>query len=171
MPLLLTLAWLALMGQENSAPNSAEAQIPSCGSCWGRRARHTVGTIVFCVPHGIKPHRDASFEGDIRDVMTISSRGETGKLIIVSSTNPFGNRSIPPDWFPSGAPPHSTVHTWRCSEGSGRDLHLDRDGRYWRLIVFPLGYAEYGNVPANIAARFDRVLDSLCCRPLSPSQR
>ena len=143
MPLLLTLAWLALMGQENSAPNSAEVQIPSCGSCWGTRTRHTLGTIMFCVSHGIKLHRDSGCEGDIRDVMTISHRGKTGELIIYSSMNPSGNREVQRDWFPSGAPPHSTVRTWRCSEGSGRDLRLDRDGRYWRLITFPFGYAEW----------------------------
>src|ERR1700680_3559132 len=99
--------------------------------------------------------------GDIRDVITSSHRGETGKLIVFSSTNPSGSRKVAPDRLPAEANVHSTVRAWRCSEGEGRDLRIDRAGRYWRMITFPLGYAEYGDVPTNIAAQFDRVLDSL----------
>jgi hypothetical protein len=32
------------------------------------------------------------------------------------------------------------------------------------MITFPFGYGEYHDVPANVATRFDGVLDSLCCR-------
>ena len=164
--MLLVLAWLALLSQGINGPNSAEVQLHACGFCWGKRIRHTVGTVVFCVPRGINLHHDAGFEGDIRDIITISRGGETRKLIIFSSMNPSGNRSIPSDWFPAGATGHPTVHAWRCSEGDGRDLRIERDGRHWRMIAFPFGYAEYGDVSPNIATRFDRVLDSLCCRPI-----
>jgi hypothetical protein len=36
------------------------------------------------------------------------------------------------------------------------------------MLAFLKGFAEYQNVPADIAAKFDRVLDSLCCEPLEP---
>src|SRR5271166_3809088 len=68
----------------------AEVQVHFCGSCQGKRIAHTIGTIFFCVPYGIKVHRDAGFEGDIRDVMTLSYRGELGELFVSSSMNPSG---------------------------------------------------------------------------------
>jgi hypothetical protein len=34
------------------------------------------------------------------------------------------------------------------------------------MLTFPLGYAAYSDVSADIATRLDRVLDSLCCHPL-----
>jgi len=158
--MLLVLVWLVLSGQGNNGANSSEVQKHSCGFFWGKRIAHTSGSLLFCVPHGIKVSRAAGFEGDIRDNIRLSDRGETGELIILSGVGPSGFRK-PPE-----AGGHSTVYAWRCSEGDGRDLRIERDGRCWRMITFPLGYAEYGDVPANIATRFDRVLDSLCCRPI-----
>src|SRR5215469_10946415 len=101
MPLLwITLALLVPLGQENSAPDSPA--VPSCRSCGGKRIAHTIGTVLFCVPHGMKVHRDAGFEGDIRDSITLSARKETATLTVYSSTNPSGYRkSAPPDWFPA----------------------------------------------------------------------
>jgi hypothetical protein len=169
--MLLILAFLALFGQENF-PDSAEVQIHSCQACAGKRIAHTpIGTLLFCVPRSMKVHRDSGFEGDVQDVITFSRRGVTSKLTVRSRTNPSGYRKSIPDWFPAEAAGHTSVRAWRCSEGTGRDLRLDRDGRYWRFMTFPLGWAEYGDVPADIAAQFDRVFDSLCCRPPTPSRR
>jgi hypothetical protein len=163
--MVFTLAFLILLGQQNNGLDSNEVQIQPCGSCSGKRIVHTVGTVLFCVPRGMKVHRDEGFEGDSQDVVTFSRRGEIGKLIVRSSINPSGYRKSTPIWFPAEAG-QSTARNWRCSEGTGRDFRLTRDQRYWRMITFPLGWAEYSDVPANIAAQFDKVLDSLCCRPL-----
>jgi hypothetical protein len=168
--MLGTLALLAFFGQPAQSPDSTEVDVHSCGSCWSKRIAHTFGTMLFCVPRGMKVQRVAGFEGDIRDVITLSRRRETGKLIVFSDLNPSGNRNPPSDWLPTAGTLHSKVHGWRCPEGDGRDLRIERDGRYWRMITFPFGYAEYGDVPASIATQFDRVLDSLCCRPLTPSR-
>jgi hypothetical protein len=165
--LWIIFALLVLLGQ-NSALNSAAAQVPSCRSCSGKRIAHTTGTVLLCVPHGMKVHRDAGFEGDIRDTITLAHRKETATLTVYSSTNPSGYRKVtPPDWFPGGAAGQSSVRDWQCPEGSGRDFRLTRDGRYWRMITFPLGSAEYSGVSATSATQFDRVLDSLCCRPFT----
>jgi hypothetical protein len=168
--MLITLALLAFFGQQDQSPDPNAVSVQSCGSCWSKRIAHTFGTILFCVPRGMKVQRVAGFEGDIRDVITLSRRREIGKLIVLSDGNPSGNRNPPSDWLPTNGPLHSSVHAWRCTEWDGRDLRIDRDGRYWRMITFPFGYAEYGNVPANVSAQFDRVLDSLCCRPLNRSR-
>ena len=169
--LWIIFALLFPLGQDNSTPDSAAAQVPSCRSCGGKRIAHTIGTVLFCVPHDMKVHRDAGFEGDIRDTVTHSLRKETATLTVYSSTNPSGYRKVaPPAWFSAEAAGKSSVRDWRCSEGNGRDFRLTRDGRYLRLITFPLGYAEHSDVSANSAARFDLVLDSLCCRPLTSSR-
>jgi len=169
---LLGLTLSAISAQESSVPDLAQAQVPACESCQGKRIAHTSGTILFCVPRGVKVDRDSGFEGDIHDLITLSRCGELGKLIVSSSPNSSGYpKFAPPDWFPAEAAGHSSVRNWRCSEGDGRDLRLARNGRNWRMITFPLGYAEYSNVSDSIAARFDRVLDSLCCRPLQSSPR
>jgi hypothetical protein len=34
------------------------------------------------------------------------------------------------------------------------------------MLTFPMGYAEYENVAADVARKFDKVLDSMCCQPL-----
>jgi hypothetical protein len=51
------------------------------------------------------------------------------------------------------------VRRWRCSEGDGRDFRLTQNGRSWRMLAFPMGYAEYQDVSEDIARKFDRVLD------------
>jgi hypothetical protein len=164
--MVVIVVLLALLSQENSDPEIGEIQRHSCELCFGKRIHHTMGTILFCVPRGMKVHRDAGFEGDVQDIITFAKRRQRSQLIVSSSTNPSGYRKFAPDWFPADAPGHTSARNWRCSEGNGRDLRLDRNGRYWRMITLPLGYAEYSDVPANIAVQFDKVIDSLCCRPL-----
>jgi len=58
------------------------------------------------------------------------------------------------------------VRRWRCSEGDGWNFRRTQNGRYWRMLAFPMGYAEYENVAADVARKFDKVLDSMCCQPL-----
>lgn len=48
--------------------------------------------------------------------------------------------------------------------GSGYDFKVHRDGRNWRMLAFPKGFAEYKDVPSRAAQQFDRVLDTLCCQ-------
>ena len=151
---------------------SAESQEPSCQSCSGKQITHTIGTVVFCVPRGLKVTREAGFEGAIRDAIALST-GEKASLTIYSNLSPSGYRRPfgTPSWFPADTAGSSSVRDRQCSEGAARDIRLIRNERYWRMISFPLGYAEYVDVSAKEAARFDRVLDSLCCRPLARSRR
>jgi len=152
--------------------SSAESQEPTCQSCSGKQTTHTMGTVVFCVPRGLKVTRIAGFEGDIRDSIALSG-GEKASMTIYSSISPSGYRRPvgTPSWFPADPSGHSSMRDRQCSEGAVRDIRLIRKERYWRMISFPLGYAEYVDLSAKEAARFDRVLDSLCCRPLAPSRR
>jgi hypothetical protein len=40
--------------------------------------------------------------------------------------------------------------------GSGYDFKVHRDGRNWRMLAFPKGFAEYKDVPSRAAQQFDR---------------
>src|SRR5678815_972559 len=95
--MLLTLVFLVLLGQNNS-PDSAEVQIHAFGSCRGKQIAHALGTILFCLPRGMKSNRWTSFEGDTQDTITVSARGEIGKLMVRTSAGPSGHLKHIPDW-------------------------------------------------------------------------
>jgi hypothetical protein len=40
---------------------------------------------------------------------------------------------------------------------------VDDDGRRWRHIAIPFGFAEYEGVPEDAAKYFDKILDTMCC--------
>ena len=163
MPLLL-----ALTPQQTQI--AADVELPGCTltRCWGKRIAHTVGMFRFCVPYSMKYWRAVDAEGDTNDTITIQSHGENGKLIIFPTLNPgWGPVKARPEWFPSSDPsPEGSVRRWRCSEGDGWNFRRTQNGRYWRMLAFPLGHAKYQDVSANIARKFDRLLDSLCCEPI-----
>jgi len=71
---LLMLVGSVLLAQEGRAPGTADIQVPSCGSCRGKQIEHTMRTIVFCVPRGLKAHREAGEEGELADTITLSRR-------------------------------------------------------------------------------------------------
>ena len=165
---------LAFLGQAPVLPSPPDELRPSCAqtSCRGKHIEHTSGVVRFCVPRGMKISRTAGFEGDIQDLVTLHQRGTVSQLL-VRSWGPFGYQKSLPDWLNSDSAKegHSSIHAWRCSEGAGGDYRLAKDGRQSRFLQFPLGWAEYSDVSPDVAARFDRVLDSLCCRPLPSAER
>src|ERR1035438_9793490 len=168
LPMVLLI--LALTAQQ--AESTADVEIPSCSvaRCRGRRITHpTFGLFKFCVPHGMKFRRVTGFEGDIHDSITLHSRRDSGELTIFSTMNPsWGPVKSSPVWLRSASPTEGSERRWRCSEGDGRDFRLIHNGRSWRMLAFPMGFAEYQNVSADIARKFDRLLCSLCCEPLRP---
>ena len=165
---------LALLGQEETLPRAPDELRPSCSqvSCRGKSIKHSYSMFCFCVPYGMKVRRTAGFEGDVSDLITLHHGGAVAQLRVYSTVNPSSYLYLVPDWLnkSSAEKGQSSIHAWRCSEGAGGDYRLTKDGRHSRFIQFPLGAAEYKDVSPDIAARFDRVLDSLCCRPF-PSER
>jgi len=126
----------------------------------------------FCIPHGLKYTRVAEIEGALHDRITLRSHGELSELIMFThGVNGTPAKTSPEDWPSAEQTPGETVSVsqWRCSEGDGRDFRLHHNGRHWRLLTFPLGFAEYKDVPPSAAERFDKVIDSLCCQPLPPN--
>jgi hypothetical protein len=150
--------------------STVDLGIPACSTarCRGKRIAHTWGLFRFCIPHGMKFRRVTGFEGDVHDSIRLQSRGETGELIIFTANATWGPVKSIPEWLHLASPREASVRRWRCSEGEGQDFRWTENGRSWRMLGFVIGFAEYQNVSADIAAKFDRVLDSLCCEPLQP---
>jgi hypothetical protein len=58
-----------------------------------------------------------------------------------------------------------TSEAWGCHrEAGGTDWRgVGPDGRRWRHITFPFGFATYEGVTPKAAAYFDKILDTMCC--------
>ena len=169
LPIVTLALALALAAQPAQVPGDVEIRACSATRCWGKRITHGFfPTLRFCLPFGMDFHRVAGFEGDIHDSITVHSKGETSQLLIFTANLTWGPVQTNPDWFGSSDAPVGTVHGWHCVENEGRDFRMTRDGRSWRLLTFVKGYAEYKDVSLKAAAKFDRILDSLCYQPLPP---
>lgn len=168
--MLLGIA-LALALAEQTSEGHATQEIHKCSEtrCWGKRIiGHGYRLVEFYRPFGTDFHRVAGFEGDLHDSITIHSKGETSELLIFTANITWGPVQTRPEWFGFPDAPKGSVHRWHCAEDQGRDFRMAENGRSWRFLMFLKGYAEYKNVPSKAAAKFDRILDSLCCRPLPP---
>lgn len=152
-----------------SSPDSQQRSL-SCSQvrCRGKRFAHTPwGLLEFCVPRGIRFRRVVGFEGDIHDRITIRVHGELNELVMFTANATWGPvKSAPNDWPLSAPTPGDTIQVrqWQCPEGDGYNFRFSREGRHWRMVAFPAGFAEYKNVSSRSAEQFDRVLDSLCCK-------
>jgi len=171
-PLLaLTCVWAAW---QDTKGNPDDRSIPPCAeaTCRGKRIGHMLNMFQFCIPHGMKYRRVAGFEGDLHDRVTLSTHGEHSELIIFTANFTWGPVKTGPDNWPAPDSAHGetlSISQWRCSEGDGHDFKFQRAGRNWRLLTFPFGFAEYEDVPTSAAERFDKVLDSLCCKSFPPN--
>jgi hypothetical protein len=58
------------------------------------------------------------------------------------------------------------LRMWHSTESKGEDCRVERGATWSRYLTLnaPMGYATYLDVPPDVAASFDRVLDSLCWR-------
>ena len=58
-----------------------------------------------------------------------------------------------------------TSKPWGChGDHDGTDWHgVGEDGRRWRHISVPFGFATYKGVPPKAAQYFDKILDTMCC--------
>jgi hypothetical protein len=58
-----------------------------------------------------------------------------------------------------------TEHEWGCHQDKdGTDWSgMSTDGRRWRHISIPFGFASYEGAPQKAADYFDKILDTMCC--------
>jgi len=156
-------------GIQDAAVAPKLGNVPSCSQvrCRGKRVGHCMGQFAFCVPRGMKFRRVEGFEGDIHDRITLRVDDEISELVMFTANATWGPVKSRPDDWPSADQKLGTTASdreWQCSEGSGRDFRFDSGGRSWRLLTFPMGFAEYKHASPKAARKFDHALDSLCCQ-------
>src|SRR5689334_1529364 len=99
--MLLMLVLLPFLAQ-SVVLDLRTVNVPSCRHCWGKRIKHNLGTIQFCVPYWMDTRRVAGFEGDVRDVITLSRQGIKSELIVYSNMSPSGSHTARRDWLSGG---------------------------------------------------------------------
>jgi hypothetical protein len=59
-----------------------------------------------------------------------------------------------------------TSQKWGCDDhDDGTDQRgVSVEGRRWRYVSIPFGFAVYENVPPRAADYFDKILNTMCCR-------
>jgi hypothetical protein len=137
-------------------------KFPSCTSVHrnGRRIVSNLDIVEFVVPRSahVKKARDVDYEefflwyGKPKDKLWMNFM--FGALVGDQSPRDIRNPDI-----------HWTSSKWGChNDDDGTDWRgVGTDGRRWRHVSIPFGFANYEGVPVKAAEYFDRILDSMCC--------
>jgi hypothetical protein len=145
------------------SPNADTRQVPACReiSCRGGRIRNDIGTLQFCVPRGLAVRRAVGEHGDVHYRIAVRRHGGAFELLIV--TGPYFPGTLP-EWTNGCAGRH-----WYSPESKGDDCRTAIGSAVSRYVTLnaPTGFGVYRDVPADVAASLDRVLDSLCWSDLA----
>jgi hypothetical protein len=148
----------AIMTQRAAAEDATDRPIPACTQmrCVGKPIKDNLGVLEFCIPGGVKLRREVGEHGDIHYTITARLHGESFDLFLTSG--PYYSGKLP-DWARG-----CDLHGWRSPDWKGEDCRIIGTTGRSRYVTLntPMGYAEYRDVPPKVAARFDRILDSLC---------
>ena len=133
-------------------------QVPACldTRCTGKRIKDNLGVLRFCIPRGVDVRTEVGDHGDVHYSIKVRLHGRSYELLVASGP-----------YFPGRLPEWTNgcnVRHWHNPESRGEDCRLETAATASRYITLnaPMGYAVYRDVPAEVAARFDLVLDSLC---------
>ena len=134
--------------------------VPACNTrpCEGTRIRTDLGFGEFCVPRGLTIRKEIGEHGDVHYTISRSKRSHDSLLI---TSGPYFTGKAP-----GGGRAGWLFRPWKCDDWKGEDFQRVTSAgksRYLTLNMI-MGYAQYSNTPPNIAATFDRILDSFCCR-------
>ena len=161
---LLTFVAIAVLPAAVLAQtNATSIHLPSCSSARhrGRRIVSTIAeTVVFYVPRfaHMQETQDVDYvEYDVRygpKEDKVWLKFMFGGLVGGHSPDDIGNSSI-----------HWTSQRLQCNQhDGGTDWRgTDGDGRRWRHVSIPLGFAAYRDVAPKAAEYFDKILDTMCC--------
>lgn len=143
-----------------AASAEEERLLPACAAskCSGKVLTE-FGLLRICVPRGVRSKTEPGAHGDQSTLITIKKRGKRHALEIVLGPHNSGKDPRKGDtrWM---------VSRWRCTGSlSGEDYRLVADGLYTRYVTLNaiVGFARYDAVPPEVATRFDKILDTLCC--------
>ena len=142
-------------GQETS-------DVPSCSVAHngGRRIVSQLEIVEFYVPRfaHLTKSRDVDY---VEYFVRYGPKGNKswlkfmfGEMVGGVKPSEVENRSI--QW---------TAQEWGCHhDKDGTDWRgVAEDGRKWRHISVPFGFAAYEGMPPKAAEYFDKILDSMCC--------
>jgi hypothetical protein len=137
--------------------------LPDCRkvTCSGKRIASDLGFFELCVPRNARVKKEWGEHGDLHYTITLKSRGREYSLDFTSGLY-FPGRD------PSNGDPRWSVRAWRHTDAKGetrgKDYRFADRGRYSRYITLNvlMGYATYKDAPAEVAVRFEGILDSLC---------
>lgn len=159
---VFVIAAVMLPGVMIGQATGTAKKVQSCASAHrpGRRIASNLAIVEFHVPRlaHVKKVADTDYVeyyvrfGPGRDRMWLKFM--FGGMAGGHSPHDLQNSSI--TW---------TSQDWGChADKDGTDWRgVGADGRRWRHISIPFGFAEYRAVPANAAEFFDKILDSRCC--------
>lgn len=127
--------------------------------CNGQTIQSDMGLLRFCLPRpGMKVTREPGEHGEMHHSLRVRHRGRPYVLLLV-----FGPYFTGRD--PSGGNRSWSSRVWQRGNLSGVDYVLRRDSTTTRYVTLNamMGFAEYREAPPEVARRFDRILDSMCC--------
>ena len=149
---------VAVMLAQVTGMSGTDRPIPACTAvrCEGRRIKDNLGVLQFCVPRGLKVRREVGEHGDVHYAITARLHSQSFDMKVTSGP-----------YFPGKVPSWANgcdLSRWHTPESRGEDCHLVRGDVHSRYMTLntPMGYAQYKDVPREVAVRFDRLLDSLC---------
>lgn len=127
------------------------------GDCKGKRISTFLDAQSFCIPRSLKVSRTTGEHGDIHYLIVKSGRKEITLTIVSGPYFPASNpRETDPTW---------AENSWECDGIRGFNYTRIKSKNKSRYVTLaPNGYATYANAPDEIAALFDKVLDSMCCK-------
>lgn len=118
------------------------------------------GRMSFHWPHGAVSQTDADYSNTVYQYPRHGDRRfalEAWEMAILSDRRPgkgWANEAV-----------EATVRSLRCGELDGFDLRaVKADGSRGRFVSYLYGYVFYTDVPPEVAKRFDKIIDSACCR-------
>jgi len=134
--------------------------LPACAAsqCSGKVLTE-FGLLRICVPRGVKSKTEVGEHGDRHTRLLVKARRKRHELYIVMGAY-FTGKEI------GRAYTRWTVSKWRCSGSlKGEDYRLTVDRLQTRYVTLNalMGYVRYDGVPPEVAARLDKILDTLCC--------
>jgi hypothetical protein len=142
--------------------NATSMHLPSCSIARHseRRIFSTIAeTVVFYVPRfaHMQKVQDVDYvEYHVRygpKEEKVWLKFMFGRLVGGHSPDDLGNSTI-----------HWTSHKLRCNQDEGGTdwRGTNGDGRRWRHVSIPFGFAAYRSVAPKAAQYFDKILDTMC---------
>jgi hypothetical protein len=163
LPVVACLAGIVLSPGASGQSNASQIiNLPSCSMSErsGHRIVSMLEIVEFYAPRfaSFTKMADADY---VEYVVRYGPKQDNLRLKFM-----FGHMVGGHDTIDSGSASIQWTETkWGChADEDGTDLRgVSDDGRRWRIIKVPFGFAAYEAVPPKAADYFDKILNTMCC--------